>query len=71
MNLIQRELRSALYDYKFDRERLQATNAATKPKLNRTNSLLKADALSDLNRSRARLMNVIKATNVLLNRVAA
>jgi hypothetical protein len=60
MNIIQRELNIAIDDYQCARRCLAASNGTQH---------MKADSMAYLNRARARLMNLVKATNVILGRV--
>lgn len=72
MNLIRRELNDATSDYQKARLYLIETNQYIKfnecPFTRRAE--IKGAAMSCLNRSRARLMNVVKAANVILGRCA-
>lgn len=62
MNIIQRELRAAAFDYKMARIWLKRANNGI------DNRITRNEAFPLVNRSRARLMNVIKATNVIFGR---
>lgn len=65
MNLVRQELVSATQDYREARMWLRRANSGIDARIGRN------DAFVVMNRSRARLMNVIKAANIVLNRVAA
>ena len=60
MNIVQRELRAATAAYRYGKVCVRGANKYGK---------FKSESMAGLNRSRARLMNVIRATNVILGRV--
>lgn len=63
MNIIRRELQSAILDYQSARFCVAQSN-----RIKHDSKFDKGGAMRWLNRARGRLMNLVRATNTILNR---